>query len=120
MGVSVADYFAARKRLRRIETGEDNSDVYPTLDATIGGDKLIVYDAENSNESATVGWCKEAGFECEFDGVYTTCKYGCVELMFLQQFSELYISNTLKCFDDPTCGEVLTLLRFSSRMRWRM
>jgi hypothetical protein len=56
-------YLAAVERLRRVESGEDFHEVYPDLTATMGGDKLSVYDALHDATPATVEWCRTLGGE---------------------------------------------------------
>lgn len=100
-----ATYQAARERLRRLSVGEKYQRVYPygVTKSSESYDKQIVYDAEHDSEPATVEWLREIGF-IERSGRFESGKIEIESTGF-----RLYLYPG--CVNEPTCGDVLTLLR---------
>ena len=116
MSVSIAIYFAARKRLELIRIGVDRSDVYPTTDATIGGDKLTVYDAEHDREPATAEWLREVGFkDYHGSGTSWSLRYLTLEVVFTTVGSGLTLCGE-PLVVGPTRGDIFTSLRLFHRL----
>ena len=113
--MNIADYKAARERMRRVDGGEDRLDVYGGIFASLGGDKLIVYDCEHDATPATVEWLREVGFDRE----KRTGNLRCGKLYGVVRFTDHGLSLMVEDIDgeqvvitkSPTRGDVLTALR---------